>query len=41
MTGLRTIEGKLITIREKQVLLDRDVAFLYGVEISQNDIIQK
>jgi hypothetical protein len=32
MTGLRTIEGKLITIREKQVLLDRDVAFLYGVE---------
>jgi hypothetical protein len=41
MTGLRKIEGKLITIREKQVLLDRDVAFLYGVEISQNDIIQK
>ena len=32
MTGLSTIEEKLITIREKQVLLDRDVASLYGVE---------
>jgi hypothetical protein len=32
MTGLSAIEEKLITIREKQVLLDRDVAFLYGVE---------
>jgi hypothetical protein len=32
MTVLSTIEEKLITIREKQVLLDRDVAFLYGVE---------
>lgn len=31
MTVLSTIEEKLITIREKQVLLDRDVAFLYGV----------
>jgi hypothetical protein len=32
MTVLSTIEEKLITIREKQVLLDRDVAFLNGVE---------
>lgn len=32
MKGLSTIEGKLITVRGKQVLLDRDVAFLYGVE---------
>jgi hypothetical protein len=32
MTGLSAIEEKLITIREKQVLLDRDVALLYGVE---------
>ncbi len=32
MIGLSAIEEKLITIREKQILLDRDVAFLYGVE---------
>ncbi|MBM3185125.1 MAG: ORF6N domain-containing protein [Bacteroidetes bacterium] len=32
MTGLSTIEEKLIKVRENQVLLDRDVAFLYGVE---------
>lgn len=32
MSGLSAIEEKLITIREKQILLDRDVAFLYGVE---------
>jgi hypothetical protein len=32
MTGLSAIEDKLITVREKQVLLDRDVALLYGVE---------
>jgi hypothetical protein len=32
MTVLSTIKEKLITIKEKQVLLDRDVAFLYGVE---------
>jgi hypothetical protein len=32
MTGLSAIEGKLISVRKKQVLLDRDVAFLYGVE---------
>lgn len=32
MTGLSTIEEKLITVREKQVLLDRDVALLYGVQ---------
>jgi len=32
LTGLSTIEEKLISVRKKQVLLDRDVAFLYGVE---------
>ena len=32
MTGLNAIEEKLISVREKQVLLDRDVAFFYGVE---------
>jgi hypothetical protein len=32
MTGLSAIEEKLISVRKKQVLLDRDVAFLYGVE---------
>lgn len=32
MTGLSTIEEKLITVREKQVLLDRDVALLYDVQ---------
>ena len=32
MTGLRAIEEKLITVREKQVLLDRDVALLYVVQ---------
>ena len=32
MTSLSAIEEKLISVRKKQVLLDRDVAFLYGVE---------
>jgi hypothetical protein len=32
MTWLRAIEEKLITVREKQVLLDRDVALLYDVQ---------
>ena len=32
MAGLSAIEEKLISVREKQVLLDRDVAFFYGVE---------
>ena len=32
MTGLRAFEEKLITVREKQVLLDRDVALLYDVQ---------
>jgi hypothetical protein len=32
MIGLSTIEEKLITVREKQVLLDRDVALLYDVQ---------
>jgi hypothetical protein len=32
MTGLSTIEEKLITVKEKQVLLDRDVALLYDVQ---------
>jgi hypothetical protein len=32
MSGLNTIEEKLITVREKQVLLDRDVALLYDVQ---------
>jgi hypothetical protein len=32
MTGLSTIEEKLITVREKQVLLDKDVALLYDVQ---------
>ena len=32
MTGLRAIEEKLITVREKQVLLDREVALLYDVQ---------
>ena len=32
MAGLSAIEEKLISVRKKQVLLDRDVVFLYGVE---------
>ena len=32
MTGLRAIEEKLITVKEKQVLLDRDVALLYVMQ---------
>jgi hypothetical protein len=32
MIRLSTIEEKLITVREKQVLLDRDVALLYDVQ---------
>lgn len=32
MTGLSTIEEKLITVRGKQVLLDKDVALLYDVQ---------
>ena len=32
MTGLSAIEEKLITVRKKQVLLDRDVALLYDVQ---------
>lgn len=32
MTWLRAFEEKLITVREKQVLLDRDVALLYDVQ---------
>jgi hypothetical protein len=32
MTGLSAIEEKLITVRKKQVLLDRDVALLHDVQ---------
>jgi hypothetical protein len=31
-TGFEEIEDKIITLRGQKVLLDRDVAILYGVE---------
>ena len=32
MLNLEIIEEKLLEIRNKKVLLDRDVAYLYGIE---------
>ena len=29
---MEQVEDKIVTVREQQVLLDRDVAALYGVE---------
>ena len=32
LTESQTIQNKIYTIRDKQVIIDRDLAFLYGVE---------
>ena len=32
LTEIQTIQNKIYTIRDKQVIIDRDLAFLYGVE---------
>jgi hypothetical protein len=41
MIGLSAIEEKLITIREKQILLVRDVAFLMGLQLSESMKLSK
>lgn len=32
LTEIQTIQNKIYTIRDKQVIINRDLAFLYGVE---------
>ena len=32
LTEIQTIQNKIYTIRDKQVIIDRDLAFFYGVE---------
>ena len=38
MTGIIEVESEIITLRDQQVILDSDVAELYGVETKRINI---